>query len=39
MHFDPFTSYTRGDNQRGRIKQLVERVQADLATFDGRPLV
>ena len=39
MPYDLFISYSRRDNQQGRITQLVERIQADFAAFAGRPLV
>lgn len=39
MPYDLFISYSRRDNQQGRITQLVERIEVDFAEFAGRSLV
>ena len=39
MPYDVFISYSRRDNEEGRITQLVERVETDFAAFAGRPLL
>src|SRR5260221_1500703 len=38
MPCDLFISYSRRDNERGRITKLVERIQTDFAAFAGRSL-
>jgi hypothetical protein len=38
MSSDLFISYSRLDNENGRVTQLVERIKADFASFAGRPL-
>ena len=38
MSFDLFISYSRKDNQEGRITQLVERICTDFQAFAGRSL-
>ena len=35
MPYDLFISYSRRDNEQGRITQLVERIKADFASFEG----
>jgi tetratricopeptide (TPR) repeat protein len=35
MPYDLFISYARRDNEQGRITQLVERIKADFANFEG----
>ena len=35
MPYDLFVSYSRRDNTEGRITQLVERIKADFANFEG----
>lgn len=35
MPYDLFISYSRRDNEQGRITQLVERIKADFANFEG----
>ena len=39
MPYDIFISYSRRDNEHGRIEQLVARIESDFAAFAGRPLV
>src|ERR1039457_1279829 len=39
MPYDLFISYSRRDNEQGRITQLVERIKADFAPFAKRELV
>jgi len=39
MPYDLFISYSRHDNQKNRINQLIEYIQADFIEFAGRPLV
>jgi hypothetical protein len=39
MAYDLFISYSRRDNEQGRVSQLVERIKADFAAFAGRELV
>ena len=39
MSYDLFISYSRRDNEQGRITQLAERVKQDFASFAGRDLV
>jgi hypothetical protein len=39
MPYDLFISYSRRDNERGRITQLVDRIKADFASFADRELV
>ncbi|HQZ67004.1 MAG TPA: toll/interleukin-1 receptor domain-containing protein [Planctomycetaceae bacterium] len=39
MPYDLFISYSRRDNEQGRITQLVNRIKADFATFTHRELV
>jgi hypothetical protein len=39
MPYDLFISYSRRDNEQGRITQLVARIQQDFAAFAGRGLV
>lgn len=39
MPYDLFISYSRRDNQQGRITQLVDHIQTEFAAFAGRPLV
>lgn len=39
MPYDLFISYSRRDNQQGRITELVERIKADFAPFAKRELV
>ncbi|MGA2224131.1 MAG: hypothetical protein ABSH41_06805 [Syntrophobacteraceae bacterium] len=39
MPYALFMSYSRRDNQHGRVTQLVEHIQADFAAFAGRTLV
>jgi len=39
MPYDLFISYSRRDNQQGRVTQLVQRIEADFAAFAGRPLM
>jgi len=34
MPYDLFISYSRRDNEHGRITQLVERIKADFASFE-----
>jgi len=38
MPNDLFISYSRRDNARGRVTELVERIKQDFASFAGRPL-
>ena len=38
MSYDLFVSYSRRDNEQGRISQFVDRIKADFAAFSGRPL-
>jgi TIR domain/NB-ARC domain len=38
MPYDLFVSYSRRDNQSGRVTELVARIQADFEAFAGRPL-
>ena len=38
MPCDLFISYSRRDNESGRVFQLVERIKADFASFAGRTL-
>ena len=35
MPYDLFISYSRRDNEQGRITQLVERIKKDFAAFEG----
>ena len=35
MPYDLFISYSRRDNAQGRITELVERIKADFASFEG----
>ena len=35
MPYDLFISYSRRDNEQGRITQLVERIKTDFANFEG----
>ena len=39
MAYDLFISYSRRDNEQGRITQLVERIKADFTAFAKRELV
>ena len=39
MPYDLFISYSRRDNEQGRITQLVERIKADFVPFANRELV
>ncbi len=39
MPYDFFFSYSRHDNERGRIMQLVEHIKTDFAPFAKRELV
>ena len=39
MSYDLFISYSRRDNEQGRITQLVERIKTDFAPFAKRELV
>ena len=39
MPYDLFISYSRRDNEQGRITQLVERIKTDFAPFAKRELV
>src|SRR5271155_531403 len=39
MSFDLFISYSRRDNQQGRVTELVERIKQDFALFAKRDLV
>ena len=39
MSYDLFISYSRSDNQEGRITQLVDRIKQDFAAFAHRDLV
>ena len=39
MPYDLFISYSRRDNEQGRITQLVERIKTDFASFAKRELV
>ena len=39
MPYDLFISYSRSDNEQGRITQLIERIKADFAPFAKRELV
>jgi hypothetical protein len=39
MAYDLFISYSRRDNEQGRITQLVERIKTDFAPFAERELV
>src|SRR5260370_41431325 len=39
MPYDLFISYSRCDNEQGRITQLVERIKQDFALFAKRELV
>ena len=39
MPYDLFISYSRRDNEQGRITQLVERIKTDFALFAKRDLV
>ena len=39
MPYDLFVSYSRRDNEQGRITQLVERIKTDFASFAKRELV
>lgn len=39
MSYDLFVSYSRRDNQQGRVTQLVERIKLDFEAFAGRPIV
>jgi len=39
MDYDLFISYSRLDNEQGRVAQLVERIKKDFAYFAGRELV
>ena len=39
MPYDLFISYSRRDNEQGRITQLVERIKTDFAPFEKRELV
>ncbi|MGO8796941.1 MAG: tetratricopeptide repeat protein [Candidatus Sulfotelmatobacter sp.] len=38
MSYDLFVSYSRRDNEQGRVTELVERIRADFGAFAGRPL-
>ncbi|MGH9966994.1 MAG: tetratricopeptide repeat protein, partial [Pyrinomonadaceae bacterium] len=38
MPYDLFVSYSRRDNEQGRVTQLVERISRDFEQFAGRPL-
>ena len=38
MSYDLFVSYSRRDNEQGRVTELVERIKADFDAFAGRPL-
>jgi predicted component of type VI protein secretion system len=38
MPSDLFISYSRRDNERGRVTDLVERIKQNFASFAGRPL-
>jgi tetratricopeptide (TPR) repeat protein len=38
MSFDLFVSYSRQDNQQGRVTKLVECIKAEFEVFAGRPL-
>ncbi len=38
MSYDLFVSYSRRDNEQGRVTELVERIKADFGAFSGRPL-
>ena len=39
MPYDLFISYSRRDNEQGRITELVERIKTDFASFAKRELV
>jgi len=39
MPYDLFISYSRRDNEQGRITQLVERIKTDFARLTGRELI
>lgn len=38
MRYDLFVSYSRRDDESGRVAQLVDRIRADFEAFAGRPL-
>jgi len=39
MPYDLFISYSRRDNEEGRITQLIERIKEDFASFAKRELI
>ena len=39
MPFDLFISYSRRDNENGRVSELVERISRDFESFAGRSLI
>ena len=39
MPYDLFISYSRRDNEQGRVTQLIERTSREFESFGGRPLM
>jgi hypothetical protein len=39
MEYDLFISYSRKDNETGRITELVDYIRTDFESFSGNPLV